>query len=165
MLNPVQFEEFVARILGKMNRLFGWAPGGNERVYCYQPDDYPKTTSATLGARVVTQVKITAEAAFVWTKACAMIPTQYSSNFDVRDVQIQVVLGGSDQQMHSDDDGSHICNSWGTATDPFIFPKPQYVDRNANLSIRIVALSANARTLYLDLWGYKTFALDATKLR
>ena len=165
MLNPVQFEEFMARMLGKMNRLFGWAPGGNERVYCFQPDDYPITGSATLGARVVSQIKITAEAAFVWTKSVGFVNTQYSSTFEVRDVQIQVILGGSDQQIYSDDDGSHMNNSWGTAVDPFLLPKPQYVDRNANLSIRVVSLTANARTIYLDLWGYKTFALDSTKLR
>jgi hypothetical protein len=164
-MNPVQFENFMARILGKLNRLFGWAPGGNERVYAYQPDNYPQTTGTAIGQRVLTQLKVQSEAAFIWTKAVGYVTTQYSSNFSVRDLQIQVILGGSDQQVFSDDDGSHMNNSWGTATDPFMLPKPQFIDRNSNMSIRIVSLSANARTLFLDFWGYKTYALDATKLR
>lgn len=162
-MNPVQFQEFLAQVLGMLQRLLGWSPSGSERVYAYQPDDYPIAGSATAGGLVYTQIKMNADSAFVWTKSVAHIPTSYSSSFDIRDVQIAVILGGSDQQIFKTEHGSHILNSWGTATDPFVLPKPQYIARNANLSIRVRSLTANSRSVYLDLWGYKTQTLDATK--
>jgi len=162
MLNSVQFEELTRRILGTLHRAFGWSAQNDQRVFAYQPDDYPITGSATAGANVRSAFTVSLEADFVWTKSCGHILTSYSSSFEVRDVQIQVTARGSDKQMFFDDDGAHFINSWGTAVDPFILPKPQYMEAGTSVSIKVTSITANAREIYLDFWGFKVAGIDAT---
>jgi len=165
-IHPAQFEAFIGRVLHRLNMLLGWAPGSKERVYTYQPEDYPLATSAVVGTQTQSTVQISSESAFIWTKSMAMVVGQWASGYSgraIRDVLVQVIFGGTDQMMHLNSPGGHIENGWGNSDRPFVLPKPQFLKAATTLTIRTAATTTNARSIYFDLHGYKVWSADATK--
>lgn len=154
-----------ASLGGLLQRLFGYSYDAREQAYMYQPVDYPITSSATSGVRTNSTINVTQDSDFV----CAKI-TECSGvdGAGTNDVSVQMIFSNSDRQLTSNANGIIATAINGTGQRPYILTKPWLVARNSRITVIVTSLSANARSIFLDLHGYKVLdvsALDLTTRR
>lgn len=150
---------------GLLQRLFGYAYDAREQWYIYQPVDYPITGSATLNATVTSQIAITQDADFICSK---LTECDGVAGNGTNDVSIQLVFSNTDRQFSSQQGGVIATALNGTGQRPYILPKPWLVSRNSRINVYVRSLSANSRSIFIDLHGYKVLdvsALDLTTRR
>lgn len=148
-----------ASLGGLLQRLFGYAYDSREQVYFYQPTDYPLTSSASAGGTAQTQIVITQDADFIASKITYVVGDDGTA---ARDQKVQLIFSNNDRQWSSQQGGLHALAIGGTGQLPYILPKPWLISRNSRINVTLTSITANSRSCYLDLHGFK--ALDVSSL-
>lgn len=150
---------------GILKRLFGTA--NRDQIYAVQTNTYPIVTTAAVGVGATNSAdfNITQDSDFY---AMRMAITSGNDGTGTFDFLIQLTLNASGRRLMFNQGGGHVLGYQGTGQRPFVFPNPLFLPRNQTMTVSLSMLTANVRTVFIDLIGRKTLdvsALDLTTRR
>ena len=143
-------------IINAMYSIFGVLPSKDKSNYVFQHEPYPIVVPAS-NTNVGT-VQVSRAGAFV------MVRHAIYDDDDARDYTLTWTHTGSSRRLTSRNNGGHVQNMGGTAERPFIYPQAEVFDGGVTISLRIEALTANARNIFWDLVGWRAWDIDALDL-
>ncbi len=147
---------------GLMRKLFGVS--NRDLPYIVQPQTYPCVTTATAGARDQFPSQISQDSDFYAMRLSIISGNDGSGTFD----SLLNLKWGANDRFWVQGLGTHVLALNGNGRDPYVFPQPIYLARNSTLFSIFTALTANARTYFIDFHGRKTVdvsSLDLTTRR
>jgi len=144
---------------GLLKRLFGVS--NRDIPYAIQTTVYPIVTTATIGVPTSSDVNVTQDSDFF---AQRMAITSGNDGTGVFDFLFQMRFNSKDMRFGSNNNGGHVLGYQGTGQRPFVWPQPLYLPRNQTVTIILTQLTANARTVFVDLIGRKTVDVSSLQL-